>query len=252
MLLARGSCLSVSYPFSDSFGVESALRMAAAAESPVLDGKGGLEASKGTIFLPCYDGERTEGDGAESLPEISLEEQSKSVETDTNTSESLEMVKLELPIEINGIAYESYRDETQMPFIMDLMSKDLSEPYSIYTYRYFIHGWPGLTFLARAKDDYIGAIVCKADESKANKLRGYIAMVAIGEAHRRRGIATQLVRLAIRAMIECGCHEVVLETEVTNKGALALYENLGFIRDKRLFRYYLNGVDALRLKLLLK
>ena len=46
--------------------------------------------------------------------------------------------------------------------------------------------------------------------------------------------------------------QVVLETEVTNKGALGLYENLGFVRDKRLFRYYLNGVDALRLKLWLK
>ncbi len=46
--------------------------------------------------------------------------------------------------------------------------------------------------------------------------------------------------------------EVVLETEVTNKAALQLYERLGFVRDKRLFRYYLNGVDALRLKLWLK
>ena len=46
--------------------------------------------------------------------------------------------------------------------------------------------------------------------------------------------------------------QVVLETEITNKPALRLYENLGFVRDKRLFRYYLNGVDALRLKLWLR
>ena len=46
--------------------------------------------------------------------------------------------------------------------------------------------------------------------------------------------------------------QVVLETEVTNTAALRLYENLGFVRDKRLFRYYLNGVDALRLKLWLR
>ncbi len=46
--------------------------------------------------------------------------------------------------------------------------------------------------------------------------------------------------------------KVVLETEITNKPALRLYENLGFVRDKRLFRYYLNGVDALRLKLWLR
>ena len=44
--------------------------------------------------------------------------------------------------------------------------------------------------------------------------------------------------------------KVTLEAEVTNKGALALYGRLGFIRAKRLFRYYLNGVDAFRLKLL--
>lgn len=48
----------------------------------------------------------------------------------------------------------------------------------------------------------------------------------------------------------CYSLKVTLEAEVTNKGALALYGRLGFIRAKRLFRYYLNGVDAFRLKLL--
>ena len=47
-----------------------------------------------------------------------------------------------------------------------------------------------------------------------------------------------------------GALQVTMEAEVTNKGALALYGNLGFIRSKRLHRYYLNGVDAYRLKLL--
>jgi peptide alpha-N-acetyltransferase len=42
---------------------------------------------------------------------------------------------------------------------------------------------------------------------------------------------------------------VCLETEVSNKRALRLYERLGFARDKRLSKYYLNGVDAFRLKL---
>jgi hypothetical protein len=48
-----------------------------------------------------------------------------------------------------------------------------------------------------------------------------------------------------------GCEEVALEAEVTNSGALRLYQKLGFIRDKRLHRYYLSGSDAYRLKLLL-
>ncbi len=49
--------------------------------------------------------------------------------------------------EIDGIRYVEYKDETQMPLIMNLITKDLSEPYSIYTYRYFIHNWPYLCFL---------------------------------------------------------------------------------------------------------
>lgn len=45
------------------------------------------------------------------------------------------------------IMYISYESEHQMPDIMKLIQKDLSEPYSIYTYRYFIHNWPHLCFL---------------------------------------------------------------------------------------------------------
>jgi peptide alpha-N-acetyltransferase len=41
----------------------------------------------------------------------------------------------------------------------------------------------------------------------------------------------------------------VLETEYDNVAALSLYESLGFIREKRLYRFYLNGKDAFRLVL---
>nr|XP_054490487.1 N-alpha-acetyltransferase 30 isoform X2 [Agelaius phoeniceus] len=134
------------------------------------------------------------------------EEQEEGDEGGEEESESLQLLSesLEAACSLKGsgtdcqpeedltIRYVQYESELQMPDIMRLITKDLSEPYSIYTYRYFIHNWPQLCFL------------------------------------------------------------VVLETEITNKSALKLYENLGFVRDKRLFRYYLNGVDALRLKLWLR
>lgn len=121
----------------------------------------------------------------------------------------------------------------------------------------------------------LGVIVGKADNEENNvpMLRGYIAMLAVETSYRRAGIGTcilafgpcllvlachglfnthtgrGLVSRAVDRMAAMGCEEVVLETEVTNKGALGLYERLGFAREERLLKYYLNGVDAFRLKL---
>jgi peptide alpha-N-acetyltransferase len=153
---------------------------------------------------------------------------------------------------IDSVSYAVYENELQMPDIMKLIQKDLSEPYSIYTYRYFIHNWPHLCYMARVNGECVGAIVCKLDFHKKVVKRGYIAMLAVDSCHRKRKIGSTLVKRAIDAMIAEDADEVVLETEITNKPALRLYENLGFVRDKRLFRYYLNGVDALGLKLWLR
>jgi N-alpha-acetyltransferase 30 len=46
--------------------------------------------------------------------------------------------------------------------------------------------------------------------------------------------------------------QIALETEVDNFPSLRIYENLGFLRTKRLHRYYLNGNTAFRLVLYLK
>lgn len=77
-------------------------------------------------------------------------------------------------------------------------------------------------------------------------------MLAVSSPYRNRGIATTLVRRAIDAMIARDADEVVLETEVSNTAAMKLYERLGFLRSKKLHRYYLNGNTAYRLVLLLK
>lgn len=92
----------------------------------------------------------------------------------------------------------SYQSELQMPEIMRLIQKDLSEPYSIYTYRYFIHNWPKLCFLARHEGKCIGAIVCKLDMYRNVVKRGYIAMLAVDEKYRKRKIGSRLVRKAIQ------------------------------------------------------
>lgn len=100
-------------------------------------------------------------------------------------------------------------------------------------------------------------------------MRGYIAMLAVKEEFRGAGVATKLVCMAVDAMIEldadevplsypsCGASllksiQVALETEVTNVAAMKLYERLGFLKSKRLHRYYLNGNSAFRFMLFMK
>lgn len=155
----------------------------------------------------------------------------------------------EVDIKASEIKYVSYGGEHHLPLIMNLVDEELSEPYSIFTYRYFVYLWPQLSFMAFHKGKCIGTVVCKMGEHRGT-FRGYIAMLVVLKPYRGKGIATELVTRSIKVMMESGCEEVTLEAEVTNKGALALYGRLGFIRAKRLFRYYLNGVDAFRLKLL--
>ncbi|TXG65920.1 hypothetical protein EZV62_007195 [Acer yangbiense] len=150
------------------------------------------------------------------------------------------------PLEIE---YVIYGGEHHLLLIMNLVDQELSEPYSIFTYRYFVCLWPNLSFLAFHRGKCVGTVVCKMGEHRTT-YRGYITMLVVINSYRGRGIAIELVTRLIKVMMESGCEEVTLEAEVTNKGALALYGRLGFIRAKRLFRYYLNGVDAFRLKLL--
>ncbi|GLV37117.1 N(alpha)-acetyltransferase 30 A [Carabus blaptoides fortunei] len=181
----------------------------------------------------------------ESIVKQKVQVENQDIKTD-------EVVDAKLSNPLPPIEYVQYESELQMPMIMRIIQKDLSEPYSIYTYRYFIHNWPKLCFLAMCEGECVGAIVCKLDLHRKVIRRGYIAMLAVDEKFRKRSIGSTLVRRAIEEMIAGDADEVVLETEVTNKPALRLYEALGFVRDKRLFRYYLNGVDALRLKLWLR
>jgi len=56
-------------------------------------------------------------------------------------------VATQLDSKLSKIRYIVYESERQMEAIMQLITRDLSEPYSIYTYRYFIHNWPKLCFL---------------------------------------------------------------------------------------------------------
>ncbi|KAJ4992371.1 acetyltransferase [Stagonosporopsis vannaccii] len=155
--------------------------------------------------------------------------------------------------ELSYVQYEGSQEEKYLPSIRQLIGKDLSEPYSIYVYRYFLYQWGDLCFMTLDQDcNLIGVIISKLEPHRSGTYRGYIAMLAVQESYRGKGIASKLVSMAIDAMAARDADEIVLETEITNTASLKLYERLGFLRSKKLHRYYLNGNAAYRLILYLK
>lgn len=48
------------------------------------------------------------------------------------------------------IQYEHALEHRYLPAIRSLISKDLSEPYSVYVYRYFLCQWAHLCFMVRS------------------------------------------------------------------------------------------------------
>lgn len=160
------------------------------------------------------------------------------------------------PSDIAYIQYDISLEPTYLPQMRALIAKDLSEPYSIYVYRYFLYQWPDLCFFAvdtaTEHHDLVAVVICKLEKHRGGPLRGYIAMLATQESHRGKGLAKTLVSKAIDLMIVKDADEIALETEETNVAAMKLYESLGFLRSKKLHRYYLNGNSAYRLLLYLK
>lgn len=73
---------------------------------------------------------------------------------------------------------------------------------------------------------------------------GYLSMLGVAPGHRRRGLGTKLVG---RAAADYG--RVTLHTRVTNHGAVGFYTDLGFVVDRRVENYYVDGTDAFLLAL---
>ena len=64
--------------------------------------------------------------------------------------------------------------------------------------------------------------------------RGWLHKVAVLPQHRRRGLATALVRHAIHALQSSGCTKVNLQIRATNLEVRGFYEALGFEIEERL------------------
>ena len=122
----------------------------------------------------------------------------------------------------------------------------LPENYQMKYYFYHLLTWPQLLWVA---EDYDGRIVgyvlakMEEDEAKSSVPHGHITSLAVLRTHRKRGIATALMRASQVEMAQVfGAHYVSLHVRKSNRAAFHLYnETLKYeVRRRREDTYCFN------------
>ena len=73
--------------------------------------------------------------------------------------------------------------------------------------------------------------------------------IAVDRAHRRTGLASELLDAVIGAARGGGADRLLLEVREDNRGALAFYADRGFVEIDRRRRYYADGTTAVVMRL---
>jgi peptide alpha-N-acetyltransferase len=95
---------------------------------------------------------------------------------------------------IHGVTYSKYAGEHQLQPLSDLIELELSEPYTVFTYRFFVNNYPELCFLAHIGDKCVGGVLCKVDINKNERRKGYIGMLVVDRESRGKKIGTSFMR----------------------------------------------------------
>ncbi|KAH9952669.1 hypothetical protein BC827DRAFT_1148353 [Russula dissimulans] len=90
---------------------------------------------------------------------------------------------------MNTITYRAYSGEHELPHTISLVQNELSDPYVVYTYRYFLHQWSVHAY-ARDVPHPVGVVVCKQSLHRERYLCGFIAVLRVDKVYCKHRIET--------------------------------------------------------------
>jgi len=99
----------------------------------------------------------------------------------------------------------------------------LSEADSRESIQAYLQRNPGMSFLATADGDPVGAVLCGHDGR-----RGYVHHLAVHPRFRRRGIGRQLVDQCLRALQQAGIQKCHLFIFNLNRDGIAFWKDVGW------------------------
>ncbi len=114
------------------------------------------------------------------------------------------------------------------------------------------HPWPQIWFEKELTRSYSRFFIAELEEKVVGycvwwlaPYRAEILNVATRSENRRRGVARELLKVAIESAKKAALETVDLEVRVDNDHAIAFYQGLGFEKVGSRQAYYRDGTDAL-------
>lgn len=132
--------------------------------------------------------------------------------------------------------------------VADLTHVSLKEAYPISFFLTVSQYWPEGFLVAEEDGEVAGFVAGVISGVRQSRM----LMLAIKEQHRRRGIASMLIRSFISSSLLRGADSVILEVRVSNGTAINLYTKMGFKTIGSLRAYYRDGEDGLRMQKVLQ
>ena len=142
-------------------------------------------------------------------------------------------------------------EKEDIPAVIRINMATLPEHYSDYFYYEILSEFPETFLVAEHESELVGYIMCRVEYgfSQLRRLslarKGHIVSVAVSDEHRGKGIGKSLVLATHDEMARKSATECYLEVRVSNDGAIALYDKLGYKSTGHLDAYYKDGEAAL-------
>ncbi|ACB38983.1 ribosomal protein S18-alanine N-acetyltransferase [Pyrobaculum neutrophilum] len=144
--------------------------------------------------------------------------------------------------------------EAQMGDLQDVVNinrRVLPENYPVWFFVEHLEQFPKAFVVAEVGGRVVGYVMSRVEYGWSNiekgrpARKGHIVSVGVLPEARRLGIATAMLKRAMKALkTYYGASEAYLEVRVSNKPAISLYEKLGYRVVGRVPRYYSDGEDA--------
>ncbi len=149
------------------------------------------------------------------------------------------MAATESPTKASGSITVRRLTYGDLPGVLSIERRSFPAPWSLAMFVLELSKPSGVCLAAETEDGIIGYLVCSRYADV-----WHLMNVAVDPDRRRQGIAERLLDELLDAAGRDGRY--TLEVRVSNHGAIAMYERIGFRRAGRRRRYYHdNGEDAM-------